>query len=93
VNGPCDTGQPDVSWSHGGEGFFRNYCTACHSISSPNRYGAPEGVDFDTLADVRGHAGAIRYAVFDAQTMPLGGGVPDDQLDLLLLFLDCGLAP
>jgi hypothetical protein len=44
-----------------GQGFLQTYCLSCHgaAVSGPARGGAPAGVNFDTLADVRQWAGAI----------------------------------
>jgi uncharacterized membrane protein len=86
---PCaDT---PVTWEHWGAGFFGGYCRSCHSSTTADRYGAPDGVDFDTLADVRAFAARVRVRVLEQQDMPVGGGVPDDELARLDTFLQCGL--
>lgn len=93
---PADTADPcadvpAVTWSSWGQGFFRTYCTSCHSADAVDRAGAPEGVDLDTVDDVRAYEAAIRRTVLETGTMPVGGGVPDDDAYLLDLFLRCGL--
>lgn len=87
---PCDSA-PVISWSGWAQGFFRGYCTSCHSVATPDRWGAPEGLNFDTEDEVQGLAAQIRSAVLDRQTMPIGGGVLQDDLELLEVYLDCGL--
>lgn len=87
----CDSLDYDVTWANFGDGFFSNYCRGCHSADTPDRYDAPEGIDFDTIEDVRQWESLIRYTVIDQQTMPLGGGVYDQDLEFLGYFLDCGL--
>ncbi len=86
----CDTG-PDVDWHSFGEGFFATYCLACHSSTTPDRADAPIGVDFDTEAQVRAQADRVRVRVLDEATMPVGGGVSEDDLVLLDRLLECGL--
>ena len=86
----CDTG-PDVTWATFGEGFFTTYCLACHSATAPDRAGAPAGSNFDTEEDARAQAERIRVRVLEEGTMPLGGGVAEDDLVLLARLLDCGL--
>lgn len=81
----------DVDWYSFGDGFFRTYCRSCHSAEVPNRYGAPDGVNFDAEADVVTHAVAIRRAVLEDGTMPVGGGVLEDDLLFLDEYLACGL--
>jgi uncharacterized membrane protein len=81
---------PPVDWDGFAAGFFRSYCTACHSAATVERRGAPEGVDFDTEGKVREQAARIRARVLEDATMPVGGGVPDDDLALLAIYLDCG---
>ena len=85
----CDTAGPGVTWDGYTRGFFLTYCTACHSASATERYGAPEGVDFDTPTQVLAQAERVRARVIEAQTMPLGGGVPAEDLALLAEWLDC----
>jgi len=80
-----------VTWQNWADGFFTTYCRACHSGSTTDRQGAPEGLDFDTLAQVRDQADAIESAVLVGERMPVGGGVVPDDLVLLQDFLDCGL--
>ncbi len=82
---------PDVTWQTWGHGFFLTYCGACHSATSPNRDGAPENVNFDTKSEVVGMKDRIRVRVLDEQTMPLGGGVYEEDLELLNVMLSCGL--
>jgi hypothetical protein len=86
---PCDA--VDVTWANWGFGFFASYCRSCHSANSPDRYGAPDGVDFDSLEDVATWAERIRITTIDDQTMPIGGGVPDLELERLDQLLQCGL--
>lgn len=94
---PGDTGadpacsQPDVpTWESWGEAFFVTWCQSCHSRTSPRRAGAPEGVDFDSEADVRASAADIRRTVLDFGTMPVGGGLDATDRDSLDLLLRCG---
>lgn len=88
----CD-GASAVTWEAWGDGFFRTYCRSCHSADTPDRRGAPEGSDFDTLEQVVATTDRIRVRVLDEQTMPVGGGVGQDDLDLLEDFLACGIPP
>lgn len=83
--------EAEVTWVNFGEGFFTTYCGACHSVSSTSRYGAPEGVDFDSPGQVRDWEERIRVRVLVDETMPVGGGVFPEDLELLETFLDCGL--
>ena len=87
----CDALEYDVTWANFGDGFFANYCRGCHSALTPNRYDAPESINFDTLEEVRALESLIRTTVIDEQSMPVGGGVYDQDLEFLGYFLDCGL--
>lgn len=82
---------PQVTWQGWADGFFQGYCRSCHSSTTPDRRGAPEGVDFDTLADVREQRDLIRWSVVEEARMPVGGGVYEEDLYLLEVFLDCSL--
>ena len=81
----------DLNWENFGQGFFLTYCNSCHSESSPNRFGAPEGIDFDTEAQVRAWRDRLEVVVLEEESMPLGGGVFDDDLYLFGVYLECGL--
>ncbi len=85
----CGAEDRPVTWDGYTRGFFLTYCAACHSSSATERYGAPEGVDFDTPQQVLDQAERVRARVLEAQTMPLGGGVPAEDLTLLAEWLDC----
>jgi len=86
----CDTG-PAPTWESFGDGFFRTYCRSCHSASTPTRSGAPESSNFDTEVEVRAQAARVRARVLEEGTMPVGGGVSEDDLILLDRLLACGL--
>ncbi|MEQ1505251.1 MAG: hypothetical protein ABMB14_23675, partial [Myxococcota bacterium] len=66
----CEDGD---TWTTVGEPFVRTWCTSCHASTLPAelRYGAPLGLDFDTLAGVRASADAVAGAsTGDAPRMP-----------------------
>ena len=87
----CDTVTFDTSWLNTGRPFFRTYCTSCHAEDATERFGAPEGVDFDSEQDVQDYEERIYIRVLDEGTMPLGGGIPEEDLELLEIYLECGL--
>jgi uncharacterized membrane protein len=87
----CES-SPDVDWTGFAHGFVTTYCVSCHSVNNTERrYGAPEGLDFDTEADVYASAARIRVRTLDEETMPPGGGVFADDLELLDIYLTCAL--
>ena len=95
---PVDTARPAacadapaVTWESWGHGFFLTYCNACHSADTPERSGAPEGVDFDTRAQAVQWKDRVQARVLEEGTMPLGGGVYEDDLQLLEVLLACDL--
>ena len=89
--GPLDDG-PVVTWEGWADGFFQTWCRACHSAGTPQRNGAPEGVDFDTEEQARAWADRIAVRVLEEGTMPVGGGLFDEDRVLLRAWLD-GTAP
>lgn len=94
TEGPDDTATPlpeecEVRWDAWASGFFTTYCQSCHSETSPHRYDAPTGVDLDNIEDVRDWSERIRIRVLQEETMPVGGGVPDAELNQLDAWLDC----
>lgn len=83
---------PVLMYANFGEGFLRENCQSCHAAASLDRNGAPEGVVFDTLADVVAQADAIRAAATGAEpSMPPQGGVDEQDREKLAIWLDCWL--
>lgn len=80
----------DVNWDSFGHRFFTTYCTSCHSINNTDsRYGAPPTVNFDNEAEVRAMSERVRIRVIEQQDMPISGGVYEDDLYLLDIYLRC----
>ena len=82
---------PSVTWENWGRGFVTTHCQGCHASTAPDRYGATEGVYFDTEADIRLWADRIDVRVLVDEDMPPAGGLSADESFLLKTFLDCGL--
>ena len=99
---PSDTGEegdtvldcdeaPLVDWVNFGEGFFVQNCNGCHHSATPDRYGAPEDVIFDTADDVWAQKGMVLgTAGGESPTMPPNGGSTVTQREKLQIWLQCG---
>lgn len=81
---------PGVTWENWGQGFFMTRCGSCHTPTAQDRHGAPEGVDFVTHAQMLSWADEIHATVIEEGTMPLGGGLGDEDLALLETLITCG---
>jgi len=79
------------SWETTGQPFVLTWCTGCHSDGREgmDRYGAPDGVDLDTLEDVRSWEARILARVEEG-TMPPGGGPNAGQKARLAQWFSCG---
>lgn len=89
---PCPEGSP-LDYATFAEPFFQSYCLACHSAQPRTaRDGAPEGLNFDTLAEIQQHADAIWGVAGDGNMlMPQSGPSPsDDERNQLGAWLACG---
>jgi uncharacterized membrane protein len=86
---PADTAGCSPSWDPWGHSFFVQWCDACHAETTPNRYGAPEGVTFDTERQVLEQVDRVQARVLDQQDMPPGSPIDADELALLQDWLDC----
>ena len=71
------------------EGFLRGKCQPCHAVNSPNRYGAPENVYFDSEAASLFWIDAIERTTLSAESMPPSGGVTADEKELLQRWIEC----
>ena len=78
-----------LQWEYFGEPFFTTYCRSCHSSQAPNRFGAPETINFDSFDAIVEQSKVIRDSVINRQSMPKGGGLPQSELDALDAFLNC----
>jgi uncharacterized membrane protein len=87
---PCDS-VPSVTWENWGRAFFTTHCQGCHASTAPDRYGATNGVYFDTLSDLRTWNERVRVRVLDQNDMPPAGGLSEDERFLLQVLLDCGI--
>jgi len=72
--------------------IIRTHCSACHS-DTPTHVGieeAPQGVMFDTMAEIKANAARIRQQAVDAESMPLGNetGMTAEERKKLGLGLD-----
>lgn len=75
------------------DGFLRNWCRGCHSsaLQGPSRYGAPEGVDFNTHEDaLLWRERILARATGEDATMPPVGGPNEEQRALLHEWLQAG---
>ena len=68
------------------------WCAGCHAADAPDRHGAPEAFVFDTEGQVANHRWLIRDSVLESGRMPLGGGLPEAEAEILDLYLLCGLS-
>jgi uncharacterized membrane protein len=80
-----------VTYTNFGKSFFTHSCQGCHASTAPDRYGAPEEVQFDTLDWVWEQSAVIlAVAAGDEPSMPPQGGVTDDERTKLKWWLQCG---
>jgi len=93
--GSDDTGDVDCtepgSWDTVGQPFTLTYCAGCHSSynEGERRFGAPEGVDLETLAGVQAQAAGSADRV-EAGTMPPGAGPSAVEQERWVHWLRCG---
>ncbi len=89
-NCSADEAAYPLSWEGTARPILLTYCAACHAAASPQRFGAPEGVSFDTEDEARTWGARIRARTIDIGDMPVGGGVFANDRFLLEAWLDCG---
>lgn len=89
-----DTGQTEScteDWWSTGQPLMLDFCAGCHSsqLSGSLRFGAPDGVDLETLEGALQHTARIRARVLEDGDMPPGGGMNTEQLERLSAWLAC----
>ena len=89
---------PPLDWDSYGQAFFDQHCTGCHSssLSGPDRNGAPDGVNFDTLAGAQAHwnAALSRVEAGHPATQTTGGGIQGadytaEETDTFARYIQC----
>ncbi len=87
--GGCSA-HPIVNYNNFGEGFILHYCQGCHASTTPNRYGAPEEVTFDTVEQVwTWQERILERAAVEPPTMPPAGATNVDDRTRLRWWLEC----
>jgi uncharacterized membrane protein len=90
----CSERDPPLGYVNFGRAFLAEYCTGCHSAQLPgaDRYGAPEGVDLDTLDGARTWLDRVveRAAGEDASMPPSGPADAEDRA-MLSEWASCGM--
>jgi uncharacterized membrane protein len=81
----------EVTYENFGEGFLLTHCQGCHAADAPNRFGAPETVFFDTEDDVNQWRSSISRTILSEQSMPPAGGITEEELTLVEIWLECDL--
>jgi len=77
------------TWDGWADGFVATWCRSCHAEDAPDRRGAPTGIDLDTEEQAIALRDRIRARVVEEGTMPMGGGVPEDEMRILEAWLSC----
>ena len=79
-----------VTWDNFGRAFTLQACQPCHASTTPNRFGAPESVAFDTEEDAIAWAPRIlARSTGDDPDMPPSGGVSEQDRQLLEDWITC----
>lgn len=81
---------PVVTYANFGAGFMTQHCQACHASTTLDRHDAPESVTFDDETSVLAWADRIiARTIGEEASMPPQGGVSEDDLYLLEVWLTC----
>jgi uncharacterized membrane protein len=88
----CDAADAPTYENYGRE-FVANHCLTCHSAEKEGtfRLGAPVGVDFDTVEEIRADSDAVHELTVVKKTMPFGtSSLTDEERQEFGAWLDCG---
>jgi uncharacterized membrane protein len=84
---------PVVTYANFGEGFVLHHCQGCHASSTPDRYGAPADVTFDTVDEVWAWRDRIlERSASEPPTMPPAASTTADDRTRLRWWLECAEA-
>ena len=86
---------PDyINYQTVGKPFMTTWCTACHnsSLEEGDRAGAYTYANFDDYEMVTAHSDRILARIQDsAYPMPPAGGVPEEVIERMVTWLECGM--
>lgn len=71
-----------------GVGFMTENCQGCHAQQAIDRQGAPQDISFDDVSSILEHRDAVVYEI-EEETMPPAGGIPQEERDAALEWLNC----
>ena len=83
-----------ITYQTVGKPFMTTWCTPCHNSNLPEeeRAGAYTYADFDDYEQVLSHSDRILARIQDvAYPMPPTGGIPEDTLERMVTWLECGM--
>ena len=86
----CDSA-PLVTWDNWAESMMITHCQGCHASASPNRYGAPLDIHFDHKEAAFDLADRIYIRTLEQEDMPPAGGILEEDLYLLDIWLRCSV--
>lgn len=80
-----------IDYQHTMKPLIDNRCSSCHAstLTGAARNGAPAGVDLDSYAAVTANLARALYRVVSSG-MPPGGGVPQSERDLWVVWVEQG---
>lgn len=82
---------PTVTWNNWAQAMFITHCQGCHASTSPNRYGAPIDIHFDHETAALDLADRIYARVLEKEDMPPAGGILEEDLYLLDVWIRCSV--
>lgn len=81
---------PVLGWEDVGHPLLLEYCATCHSETATERFGAPDGLNFDSYDQVVALRGAmLAVLTADPPEMPPLLSVPEQDQELLISWLTC----
>ena len=85
----CDEA-PVVTWDNFGHAILTEHCQSCHASTALDRFGAPESIAFDTLAQALALKDRI-LAVTDPEGRSMPPAVALEEIDYIRLqiWLTC----
>src|SRR6185436_5486744 len=99
---PEDSGPPSTvpddsaaacwtTWDNVGAPFFSTWCATCHSsaLGEARRQGAPLDVNLDSYDGAKSWANLIASEL-ETGAMPPLGSPPQEEIDAVLAWIDCG---